>query len=139
MAGNDKFSAARDKSRHMIDISDRSSVEPFIAMDVLAEANRLKAAGKPVLSLVVGQPAAPAPKTVRDAAIEALHAGPLGYTDTLGRREARQAIADHYREHYGIEVPVERVAVTTGSSTAFSLAFLALAETGGRVAIVGGR
>ncbi|MBO6553108.1 MAG: aminotransferase class I/II-fold pyridoxal phosphate-dependent enzyme [Roseitalea sp.] len=119
----------------MIRISQRGTVAPFYAMDVLAEANRLAAEGKPVLSLAVGQPGAQAPEAVRRAAANAAMTARLGYTDALGRLETRQAISDHYRDQYGIAVPASRIAVTTGSSAGFSLAFLALSEPGGRVAI----
>lgn len=116
-------------------ISRRSAVEPFHAMDVLAEANRLKAEGHPVVSLAVGQPSDPAPQVVRQAAAAALEIGRIGYTDALGMLELRQAIAGHYGEHYGVDVAPERIAVTTGSSAGFNLAFLAMFDPGDRVAI----
>jgi aspartate/methionine/tyrosine aminotransferase len=116
-------------------ISRRSEVEPFHAMDVLAEANRLKAQGHPVVSLAVGQPSDPAPAIVRQAAAEAIAAGKIGYTDSLGLPALRKAIAAHYADHYGIEVPAARIAVTTGSSAGFNLAFLAMFDPGDRVAI----
>lgn len=118
-----------------IAISRRSAVEPFHAMDVLAEANRLKAEGHAVVSLAVGQPSDPAPQIVRQAAAAALEAGRIGYTDALGMPELRQAIAGHYGEHYGVDVSSERIAVTTGSSAGFNLAFLAMFDPGDRVAI----
>lgn len=116
-------------------ISRRSAVEPFHAMDVLAEANRLKAAGHPVVSLAVGQPSDPAPQIVREAAAAALADGRIGYTDALGTMELRRAICAHYRDRYGVEVAPERIAVTTGSSAGFNLAFLAMFDPGDRVAI----
>ncbi|MCB1425462.1 MAG: aminotransferase class I/II-fold pyridoxal phosphate-dependent enzyme [Zhengella sp.] len=116
-------------------ISRRSEVEPFHAMDVLAAANRMKARGVPVISMAVGQPGDPAPRCVRDAAAKALLQGRIGYTDALGLLPLRQAIAAHYRDHYGVSVSPERIAVTTGSSAAFNLAFLAMFDTGDRVAI----
>jgi aspartate/methionine/tyrosine aminotransferase len=70
-----------------IAISRRSNVEPFHAMDILAEANALKAQGHPVISMAVGQPSDPAPEAVREAARQALSAGRIGYTDTLGIAE----------------------------------------------------
>ena len=118
-----------------VSISRRGDVEPFHAMDVLAEANRLKALGHPVVSMAVGQPSDPAPARVRDAAAKALADGRIGYTDALGTPALRQAIAAHYGEHYGIDVPSSRIAVTTGSSAAFNLAFLAMFDPGDRVAI----
>ena len=39
------------------------------------------------------------------------------------------------RDHYGIDVPSDAIAVTTGSSAAFNLAFLAMFDPGDRVAI----
>ncbi len=119
----------------VVSVSRRSAVEPFHAMDVLAEANRLKALGHPVVSLAVGQPSDPVPAIVREAAQEALLAGRGGYTDSLGLMDLRQAIAGHYRDHYGVDVPVARIAVTTGSSAGFNLAFLAMFDPGDRVAI----
>ena len=116
-------------------LSRRGEVEPFHAMDVLAEANRLKAQGLSVVSMAVGQPSDPAPARIRAAAARALQHGRIGYTDTLGLAELRQAIARHYGEHYGVDIPASRIAVTTGSSAAFNLAFLAMFDAGDRVAI----
>jgi aspartate/methionine/tyrosine aminotransferase len=104
-------------------------------MDVLAEANRLIATGIDVVSMAVGQPSDPAPFRVRRAAAAALECGRIGYTDALGLADLRAAIARHYADHYGIEVAPNRVAVTTGSSAAFNLAFLAMFDAGDRVAI----
>jgi aspartate/methionine/tyrosine aminotransferase len=104
-------------------------------MDVLAEANRLKAAGADVISMAVGQPSDPAPQAVLEAARKALADGRVGYTDALGIRALREAIARHYAVHYGTEVSPDRIAVTTGSSAAFNLAFLAMFDAGERVAI----
>lgn len=119
----------------VVSVSKRGEVEPFHAMDILAEANRLKALGMPVISLAVGQPFDPAPTLVREAAARALRDGRIGYTDALGRADLRQAIAAHYAEHYGIEVSPARIAVTTGSSAGFNLAFLAMFDPGDRVAV----
>ena len=119
----------------VVSLSRRGEVEPFHAMDILAEANRLKAAGIPVVSMAVGQPSDAAPAGVREAAALALKHGRIGYTDTLGLADLRKAIAEHYGEHYGIDVAPARIAVTTGSSAAFNLAFLAMFDPGDRVAI----
>ncbi|MBF2716401.1 pyridoxal phosphate-dependent aminotransferase [Agrobacterium vitis] len=119
----------------MVMLSTRSAVEPFHAMDILAEANRLKAAGHKVISLAVGQPGAPAPERAIRAAEVALRAGQIGYTDALGRADLRQGLADYYRRRHGTEVAAERIMVTTGSSAGFNLAFLTLFEAGDAVAI----
>lgn len=118
-----------------ISVSDRSHVAPFHAMDVLAKANRLASEGKPVLSMAVGQPSDPAPEIVRDAAARALRESQIGYTDSLGIPQLRESIAGHYLDHYGLSVSPNRVIVTTGSSAAFNLAFLAIFDPGDRIAI----
>jgi aspartate/methionine/tyrosine aminotransferase len=116
-------------------MSKRSAVEPFHAMDVLAEATRRRDAGHPVISMAVGQPAHPAPKAALEAAKRALDHGRLGYTDALGTLSLKRAIADHYHSRHGIALDPQRVAVTTGSSAGFNLAFLALFDPGDSVAI----
>lgn len=119
----------------MSTLSARSAVEPFHAMDVLAEATRRRQAGHPVISMAVGQPSHPAPRAALAAAQAALAHGRLGYTDALGTLSLRTAIAGHYHRHYGVAVDPRRIAVTTGSSAGFNLAFLALFDPGDRVAI----
>jgi aspartate/methionine/tyrosine aminotransferase len=113
----------------------RSAVEPFLAMDVLRAAIEREHAGGSVVHMEVGQPGAPAPGPVLDAARQALADGRLGYTEALGIRRLRSRIARHYAETYAIDVPVERIAITTGSSAAFNLAFLAAFDPGDRVAV----
>jgi aspartate/methionine/tyrosine aminotransferase len=115
--------------------SRRGLIPPFIAMDVLAAANERAAAGHDVLHLEVGQPSTPAPSRVIAAARAALGSETLGYTDALGVPPLRQAIAAHYEANYGLAVDPARVVVTTGSSGAFLLAFLAAFEPGDRVAL----
>ncbi len=116
-------------------VSRRGLVPPFIAMDVLRAANERAAAGADVIHLEVGQPGTGAPAAVRAAAREALASAAIGYTDALGIAPLREAIAAHYRERYRVAVEADEVVVTTGSSAAFQLAFLAAFEAGDRVAL----
>ncbi|KON73190.1 aspartate aminotransferase [Cellulosimicrobium cellulans F16] len=116
-------------------VSRRSHVPPFAVMEVLAEANRLRDAGASVLNLCAGEPSTGASDVVRRRAIELLEHGDLGYTESLGVPALRRAIAEHYDRWYGVEVDPARVAVTTGSSGGFLLAFLAAFDVGDRVAL----
>jgi len=115
--------------------SGRGQVAPFIVMDVMSAAAAREAAGGDVLHLEVGQPSTPAPKGVLEAARRALGADRIGYTVALGIPSLRERIARHYRDAYGVSVPAERIAITTGSSAGFQLAFLAAFEAGDRVAL----
>ncbi|MDB5625258.1 MAG: aminotransferase [Tardiphaga sp.] len=123
------------RARGLLTPSARSEVPPFMVMDVMAEAARIEAAGGHVIHMEVGQPAASAPATALAAAQAALVAGRIDYTSALGMPSLRARIARHYRETYGCHVDPERIIVTTGSSGAFVLAFLAMFEPGDRVAI----
>jgi aspartate/methionine/tyrosine aminotransferase len=115
--------------------SGRSDVPPFMVMDVMAAAARIEAAGGHVIHMEVGQPAASAPKTAILAAQAALDSGRIDYTSALGTPSLRDRIARHYRESYGFAVDSGRIVITTGSSAAFILAFLAMFEPGDRVAV----
>src|SRR5271170_2044041 len=115
--------------------SGRSNVPPFMVMDVMAAAARIEAAGGHVIHMEVGQPAASAPKAAIAAAHAALDGGRIDYTSALGIPSLRARIARHYRDAYGCAVDADRIAVTTGSSGAFILAFLAMFEPGDRVAV----
>ena len=124
-----------DAARRLITPSRRSDVPAFMVMDVMAAAARIEEQGGRVIHMEVGQPAAPAPKSALAAARDALASPRLGYTETLGIAPLRARVARHYREMYGIEIDSQRVAITTGSSAGFTLAFLALFEAGDRVAV----
>lgn len=115
--------------------SRRSDIAAFIAMDVMREAADLGRAGRDIIRLEVGEPGAAAPRVVREAAIRALEAGRISYTDALGMPALRAAIAGHYKHRYGLDVPPGRIVVTTGSSGGFIFTFLALMEHGGRIGI----
>jgi aspartate/methionine/tyrosine aminotransferase len=113
----------------------RAAIAPFIAMDVKREASLMEQAGAQIVHMEVGEPCAPPPRRVREAAIAALGGQPVGYTDALGLASLRARIALHYREAYGAALDPQRVAVTTGSSGGFIMAFLTLFDSGARVAI----
>ena len=124
-----------DRVELLLAPSGRSGVPPFIVMDVMAAAERIEAAGGHVIHMEVGQPAAAAPKPAIEAAAAALRGGRIDYTSALGIASLRQRIAGHYRETYGCSVDADRIVITTGSSGAFILAFLAMFEPGDRVAV----
>ncbi|ACQ80261.1 aminotransferase class I and II [Beutenbergia cavernae DSM 12333] len=115
--------------------SRRSAVPPFAVMDVLAAANARRAAGADVLVLCAGEPATGAPADVRRRAAELAAADGLGYTEAVGIPALREEIARHYGRWYDVEVDPRRIAVTTGSSGGFVLAFLAAFDPGDRVAL----
>lgn len=117
-------------------VATRGQIPPFIVMDVMRAANERDRAQGDVVHLEVGQPGTGAPRGVIEAAQRALVSDRLGYTDAFGIPELRDRIAAHYRDWYGVEVPVDRIVVTTGSSGGFLLSFLAAFDPGDRVGLV---
>ncbi len=116
--------------------SRRSQVPPFAVMSVLQRVAELRAAGRDVVSLCVGEPSQGAPSDVRRRAEEILgERHHLGYSETFGLRALRVELAGHYRRWYGLDVDPGRIALTTGSSGAFTLTFLAAFEAGDRIAL----
>lgn len=116
--------------------SQRSEVPGFQVMSILAQIDALRAQGRDVVSLTAGEPGSGAPPGVNRAAA-AIHAQDtvLNYSAALGIRPLREAVAAHCAEWYGADVDIGRVAITTGSSGAFLLSFLAAFDVGDRVAL----
>lgn len=106
--------------------SARSRIPAFEVMRITDELGRRRLAGEDIVSLCAGEPKPrPAPSQLSAA----------GYTGPLGLMQLREAIGGHYRGWYGIEQKPEAIALTTGSSGAFLLAFLAAFDAGDRVAL----
>lgn len=113
----------------------RGDIASFIVMDVMRAAAEHEARGRSIIHMEVGQPGTPAPGAALDAVRAALDTGTLGYTAALGIDALRGRIALSYQDRYGVHVDASRIVVCTGSSAAFTLAFLALFDTGARVAL----
>ncbi|MBF6134108.1 pyridoxal phosphate-dependent aminotransferase [Nocardia otitidiscaviarum] len=115
--------------------SRRSTIPPFYVMDVWkAAAERARTHGD-VLVLAAGQPSTPAPRPVLRATRAAMERELLGYTETFGILPLREAIAGHHRDTYGVAATADDVVVTTGSSGAFTLIFLAAFDAGDTVVV----
>ena len=117
-------------------VAARANVPPFHVMDLLAAAQLRNRTHGDMVNLVAGQPSTGAPAPVTAEAIRLLQSDdPLGYTVASGVPELRERIAEHHRKTHGIDVGVDDVVVTTGSSGGFLLAFLSAFEPGDRVAM----
>ncbi len=104
-------------------------------MEVLARAHELAAEGADVIHLEVGEPDFPTPGPIVDAAHAALRDRPMFYTPATGLPQLRQAIAEHYRTRFGVDVAPDRIVVTTGSSAALLLALGITIDPGDEVLI----
>jgi aspartate/methionine/tyrosine aminotransferase len=110
-----------------------AEIAPFHVMEVQTAARALEAEGRSVVHMEIGEPDFPTPQPVIEAAQRAIADGRLYYTSALGLPALREAIAQHYLDHYGVEVPAERVIVTAGSSAALLLVLALIVNRDERV------
>ena len=116
--------------------SDRSYLNSFMVMDVMAKAAELERMDRSIMHLEVGQPSTGAPKAASEAIIAALNdPATHGYTLSTGMTPLRRGIAQHYKRWYDLDIDPERVMVTVGSSMGFAMAFLTCFDVGDRVAM----
>ena len=84
-----------------------SSLEVETAFSVLAVAKRLKAAGKDVIELEIGDSPFPTPAVAIEAALRAIDEGQTRYGPSLGLPEFREAAAMYVSREYGIRVSAQ--------------------------------
>src|SRR6202023_627457 len=77
------------------------------AFDVLAVARRLKAQGKDVIELQIGDSPFPSTKSALRAGIDAINAHQTHYCALLGLPSFRDAVAANYHKEYGIDITAE--------------------------------
>ncbi len=85
------------------------------AFDVLAVARRLKAAGKDVIELQIGDSPFPSTRSALAAGVEAIRAGATHYCASLGLPEFREALAENYHREFGVAVTAANVVVGSGA------------------------
>lgn len=125
------MAAERDTPIHLARRMDE--IEPFYVMELLGRARELEAEGRSIIHMEVGEPDFDTPQPVLDAAQRALSEGKTHYTPALGLAELRQAVADYYRDHHGVEIPTRRIIITPGASGALLLALGVLLNPGDEV------
>ncbi|RLE18763.1 MAG: putative succinyldiaminopimelate transaminase DapC, partial [Actinobacteria bacterium] len=102
---------------------------------IFAEMSAL-AAETGAINLGQGFPDTDGPQQVLDAAIDAIRGGINQYPPGQGFIELRQAIADHQRRFYGIEVdPGAEIVVTAGATEALAGALLGMLDAGDEVVV----
>src|SRR3954452_11498841 len=82
------------------------------AFDVLAVARRLKARGKDVIELQIGDSPFPTPANARAAGVQAIEEHQSHYCPSLGLPEFRETIARTYATEFGVPVTAENVIVS---------------------------
>lgn len=113
-----------------------NQVAPSVTLATAAKAKELKAQGKDILSLTVGEPDFATPKNIQDAAIQAIQSGNASYyTPTAGIPELRQAIVDYLEKFYGLTYQPSQTIVTDGAKFALYTLFQTILDKDDEVII----
>ena len=121
----------------MVKISDRvSKILPSGTLAMTQKARELKAQGRKIISLSIGEPDFKTPEVITEAAIDALKKHETDhYTPALGIDKLRQAICDFHKRKDGIDLQKEQVATFAGAKFALYSVFMTLVDPGDEVLI----
>ncbi len=111
------------------------ALEPSATMAMAAKAKGLKADGRTVYDLSLGEPDFKTPEHICQAAIDAIHAGHTHYTPASGIPELKQAVVHQYAATHGLEYKPGQVTVANGAKHALHNAFTVLLNPGDEVII----
>lgn len=99
-------------------------LEPSVTLAAAAKAKALKAQGRDILSLTVGEPDFATPENIQEAAIKAIKNGKASYyTPSAGIPELRQAVVAYLKQNYGVDYAPSQTIVTDGAKFALYALF----------------
>ena len=103
------------------------------ALEVLARAKALKAQGRSIINLGIGQPDFRTPEHIVDAAIKALRDGHHGYTPANGILPLREAVSEDLLRRHNVKVSPDHVVVVPGGKVTMFFAVLMFGEPGAEI------
>lgn len=103
-------------------------IKESLTIGMAKKARELKAEGKDVISLSLGEPDFDTPQHVKDAAIRAIDAGKTKYTPVGGIPELKSAICNKFLRDYNMKVAPSNVMVSTGAKQCIMNAILSLVD-----------
>ena len=112
-----------------------AQLKPSATLAISAKAQELKAQGKDILSLSVGEPDFPTPEHIRAAAKKAMDEGFTRYTPVPGMPALRKAAADYFNAFYDADAKAENIIVTNGGKQGIYNLCQALLNPGDHVLI----
>lgn len=90
----------------------------------------LKALGKDIIGLTLGEPDFDTPTHIREAAIKAVEESDTHYPPVAGKPELREAVAARYRRDMGLSYTSANVMVSTGAKQALVNVIMSLVNPG---------
>jgi aspartate aminotransferase len=112
-----------------------SRVKPSATIAVTQKARDLKAQGREIISLSVGEPDFDTPENIKLAAIDAIRRGETKYTPVSGINPLREAIVAKFKRENGLEYKVNQTIVCTGGKQVLYNAFVCTLNPGDEVII----
>lgn len=110
-------------------------IKPSPSTAAASRAKELKAAGRDIIDMTVGEPDFDTPDSIKSAALAAMQAGQTKYTPVNGTVELRQAIAARMKRHTGQYYALDQITVGGGGKQIIFLAFMASIDDGDEVII----
>ncbi|EAU54215.1 pyridoxal phosphate-dependent aminotransferase [Mariprofundus ferrooxydans] len=110
-------------------------IKPSATLAITAKAAEMRAAGRSVISLSVGEPDFETPQAARDAGIEAINSGFTRYTAVAGIPELRQAIAEKFSRDNHLDYSPADILVSTGGKQCIFNLLMAVMNPGERAII----
>jgi aspartate aminotransferase len=130
------FPASGKKDVTMAFIADAlSRIKPSATIVVTQTARDLKAKGRDVISLSVGEPDFDTPDNIKEAAIAAIRRGETKYPPVSGIVPLREAIAAKFKRENGLDYKASQTIVGTGGKQVLYNAFLATLNPGDEVIV----
>ncbi len=108
-------------------------IPPFYVMEMLERAKYLEEQGKNIIHLEIGEPDFPTPSHICEAAKDIISSGNIRYTHSQGLIELRMAIVKKYKRDFNVNIDPGQIIITSGTSTAMVLLFIALINPGDEV------
>ena len=112
-----------------------AALEPSATLAMAAKAKELKAAGKTVYDLSLGEPDFTTPEHICEAAVAAMNAGKTHYTVASGIPELKEAVVKQYNANHGMNYTAANVCVSNGAKHALHNAFTVLIDEGDEVIV----
>lgn len=111
-------------------LSDRiNSLAPSATLEMAAKARELRAAGKDIIGLSLGEPDFNTPDYIKDAAIQAVNDDYNSYTPVDGYVELKNAIINKFKRDNNLSYELPQIVVSTGAKQAlYNIAQVCLNE-----------
>ena len=99
------------------------------------KSRELKAAGKDIISLSLGEPDFVTPQFIKDAALEAMNKNFTMYTPVSGYDDLRESISLKFKRDNGLEYSKDQIVVSTGAKQSIANVVLSIINPGDEVII----